>query len=135
MPHLKVEYSGNLEPRIDFAALLRSAHEAAFDVGCFAPNSIRSRAVRRDVFVVGDGDPANAFVHVEIRIRPGRSAEQKHRLVRAVFEHIWGVLEPVHCNSPVGLTVEVQEIDIEFRLFRENFEEHADARASAKSNG
>ena len=81
MPQITVEYSRNLETRADVRVLIDAVHEAARATGLFdLGNGIRTRAAPRDVYRVADGDPANAFVAVILRIAEGRSVEQRTRL-------------------------------------------------------
>ena len=80
MPHIVIEYSANLEGRMDPARLVRSAHAAALGTGVFKLGAVRTRAARRDVALVADGDPANAFVAVAVRIGTGRTEETRRAL-------------------------------------------------------
>ena len=44
MPHLTVEYSANLEPRLDVMGLLGAVHRSALSTGVFEIGGIRVRA-------------------------------------------------------------------------------------------
>ena len=66
MPHLIVEYSDNIETRLDLDGLLDRLHEEAVASGMFPLGGIRIRAYRAERYRVADCDPANAFVHVNI---------------------------------------------------------------------
>lgn len=119
MPHITVEYSANLERRIDPGRLVRAAHEAAAATGTFKIGGIRSRAARRDVVLIADGDPDNAFVAVEVRIGSGRSPEVRRSLGGAIFEAVGRELEAVFADAPLAISLEVVEID-ETAAFRRN---------------
>ena len=67
MPHLIIEYSANLEPELDVSALVRTVHDAAIASGVFPLGGIRTRAQRRDVYCVADGDPANRLLHLDVK--------------------------------------------------------------------
>ena len=71
MPHIVVEYSANLDKDLDIRNLVDRVHEAVLASGVFELGAVRTRAERRDVYRVADGDPNNGFVHVDIRIAPG----------------------------------------------------------------
>jgi 5-carboxymethyl-2-hydroxymuconate isomerase len=74
MPHIVVEYSANLEKSIDIRALVRRVHEAVLASGVFELGAVRTRAERREVYEIADGDPDNGFIHVGLSIAPGRDA-------------------------------------------------------------
>ena len=54
MPHLIVEYSGNLEKQLDMPAILRVVHDAALATGVFPFGGIRTRGERRDLYLIAD---------------------------------------------------------------------------------
>ena len=99
--------------------------------------SLRTRAFESTYFRVGDGRPENAFVHVVLRIRPGRAPDVKRQLGKSVFDAACEFLEPVFGASPLGLTLEVQEFDVEFRFLKNNMQEFwaRPARAIAEPAG
>ena len=56
---------------------------------------MRTRLKRREHYRVGDGSPENAFVHIDIRGRKGRTLEQKKAAVQTVYDQankteLWG---------------------------------------------
>lgn len=109
MPHLIVEYSDNLEPRMEVHTLLRRLHDAAEATGIFQPATIRTRARPCAHYVVGTGTGDDAFVHLEARIRPGRPETVQWSLA----ESLMAVLKDTFATElegngvRVGLTVEV----------------------------
>jgi 5-carboxymethyl-2-hydroxymuconate isomerase len=128
MPHLLLEWSGNLRGRVDFDAFLKAAHEAALGTGAFAVAALRTRGCERAHYRIADGAPDNAFVHATLRMRPGRDPATKRRIGEAVFDAIAGHLAPVFESLPLGLTFEVQEIDTGNRYLKSSIERHLDAR-------
>jgi 5-carboxymethyl-2-hydroxymuconate isomerase len=128
MPHLIIEWSGNLRGRVDFEALLKIAHEAALGTGAFAVAALRTRGCERAHYRVADGSPDCAFVHATLRIRPGRDAATKRRIGETVFEAIADHLAPVFEAIPLGLTFEVHEIDTANRYVKGSIERHLNAR-------
>ena len=111
MPHLIVEYSSNLEDRVDPRALVRAVHDAGVATGAFELKSVRTRAERRDVYVLANGDPDNAFVTVAVRILRGRDEETRRRVGEAIFNAVCRHLQRVSDVSPLAISLEVQEID------------------------
>ncbi len=111
MPHQIVEYSANLDDALDIDALLACVHEAALGTGIFPLAGLRTRAVRRDHYRIADGHPDNAFVHVLLRIRFGRSLADRERAADAISDALFGFLEPVSASRPLAISLDIQDID------------------------
>jgi 5-carboxymethyl-2-hydroxymuconate isomerase len=133
MPHVIVEYSANIEADITPQRLVEEIHSAAVGAGIAEPVAIRTRLMRRDVFRVGDGSPENAFVHIDIRGRKGRSLEQKKTMVQVIYDQANKTLDHVFKARPLALTVEFHEIDSETRLLRNGLRERAASGVAATS--
>jgi len=87
MPHLTLAYSANLIV-VDLARTLTACHDALAALG-FDRGVCKSRAVRHDAFLVGDGAPQHAFVHVELAVLDDRTPAQQ----RAAGEALLAVLQ------------------------------------------
>ena len=111
MPHLIVEYSANLEPGLDIPGLVTALHEAALETGVFPIGGIRTRAERRDVYRIADGHADNTFIHVQARIGTGRTAEVRQQAAEHIFARLKAQTANVFANRPLGLTLEIVEID------------------------
>jgi len=123
MPHVIVEYSANIEAEITPQQLVEEIHAAAITSGIAEPVAVRTRLKRREHFRVGDGSAENAFVHIDIRARKGRTLEQKKHAVQTIYDQANKTLEPVFQGRPLALTVEIHEIDPETRLLRNGMRE------------
>ena len=86
MPHVVVEFSANLRGRADVPRLLRTVHDAALATGVFPRGGTRTRAEERTDYLIADGHPDNAFVHVTLRIGHGRDLETRKRAGQQVFD-------------------------------------------------
>jgi 5-carboxymethyl-2-hydroxymuconate isomerase len=111
MPHIVVEYSANLEEDLDIRGLVEKVHEAALASGVFEIGAVRTRAERRDVYRIADGDTDNGFIHVDLRIAPGRDAATRKRVAQSVLDVVAEATRPVFARSGLGLSAEVHEID------------------------
>lgn len=111
MPHIIVEYSSNLESQVSPRRLVDALHRAALGTGVFPLGGLRTRAERRDVYAVADGDPENAFVAVMARIGAGRDAETRQSVAAALMAVLETETAEAFRTRGLGLTVEVQEID------------------------
>jgi 5-carboxymethyl-2-hydroxymuconate isomerase len=132
MPHVVVEYSANLRARIDVPALLRCLHEAALATGVFPLGGTRTRAAERTDYVVADGHPDNAFVHVSLRIGHGRDLETRRRAGQQVFDALCLQLAPVYDASPLAISFELQEIDPDLSFKHNNLHRHIEARRTGR---
>ena len=116
MPYLLVEYSANLGDEIDVSLLLQDLHATAIASGLFDPAATRTRAVSRDLVVMGNGNPRNSFVLITARIRRGRDEAVRRRLGEALLNAASERLDPVFDDRSMALNVEVHEIEgISFR--------------------
>jgi 5-carboxymethyl-2-hydroxymuconate isomerase len=129
MPHVTVEYSANLDGLVDLPKLLRQVHEAVMASGLFQLGAIRTRAEPRQLFVVADGDPDNAFIHVDLRIAPGRETAARQRLAQGVLDVVEAHTREVFARQGLGLSVEVREIDNTAALRLNNLHERMRAKA------
>ena len=111
MPHLIVEYSANLEHDLDPHALAAAIHQAALETGVFPIGGLRTRLARRDVYVIGDGHPDNRFIHVQARIGTGRAADVRAQAAEHIFAALKAATAAIFATRPLGLTLEIVEID------------------------
>lgn len=127
MPHIIVEYSSNLRDILRPELFIKEVHDAAVRTGAFAASALRTRASERTCYRVGDGHPENGFVHIVMRIRPGRGREEKLKLGESVFSAVCAYLKPIFDSRPLGLTYEIQEIETDFRFLKSNLGDRASA--------
>jgi 5-carboxymethyl-2-hydroxymuconate isomerase len=114
MPHIVIDYSPNLEDRLDIGGLARVLRDAAVETGVFPLAGIRVRAMRADHAVIADSDPANGYVDISVRLRGGRTREEKRRATEAVFGAAERYCARIMETSPFLLSLELRDIDPEF---------------------
>jgi 5-carboxymethyl-2-hydroxymuconate isomerase len=119
MPHITVEYSANLKNHIDIRKLVETIHQAALRTGVFEVAAVRTRAARRDDYVIADGHSDNAFVAIAVRVAPGRPPETRKRAGQEIFDAACELLKNVYETTPLAISLEVQEID-NTAAFRKN---------------
>jgi len=129
MPHLTLEYSANLEPELDVPAMVRAVHEAALGTGVFPIGGVRTRAARRDHYRIADGHPDNRFVHLDVKIAAGRPLERRKSAGEAIFKALTGALAPLFERYPVGISMEIMEINPDTSWKQNNLHEIVNARA------
>jgi len=131
MPHVICEYSANLDKKIQIDALLETLHSAMMRTGAAELGGLRTRADRRDHYRIADNDPANGFVNVTIRVAKGRPPEIRRLIAETVFADARKHLDSVYATSPFVLSVEVQEIDPDFRIHESNIRAWMKAKTPA----
>ena len=129
MPHIWVEYSANLEADIDVPALLKTVQDALIDDGTVFPFAgARTRGVPVANYLIVDGHPDNAFVHVLLRIAKGRSDEDKKVAAGRVFDAAKALLAPVSASRPLGISVQMEEADETLNFKTSNYREYLKRR-------
>ena len=128
MPHQIIEYSANLESRIEIQTLVDELHENAIGIDGLPIGGLRTRAERRDSYQVADRHPDNAFVHLILRLGHGRSLEKRREFGEAIFSALCELLEPVSSTSPLAISFEIQEIHPELTWKKNNLREYMASR-------
>lgn len=108
MPHVTVEYSDNLE--FDVQKLLARLHEELVATGAIRMQGIKSRAVCRPDYRVADGNPAYAFVHVNLLIKAGRPHEVQAEMSRRVLAVLEDTFGERFEDGYLALSVDIQEM-------------------------
>lgn len=111
MPHLSIEYSRNLDTRLDMPGFLHVLRDAAVATGVFPPAGIRVRAFAADHVLIADGDPRHGFIDISIRLRGGRSPEDKARATAAIFAAAEAFCAEDLVANSLMLSLEMRDID------------------------
>jgi len=128
LPHLIVEYSANIEDQIALDALLDKLHTCALGTGVFPLGGLRVRAHRADAFRIADKAPDNGFVHVTALIGHGRPLDVQQRAAEELFAVLTKHLEPLYDQSPLALSLNVQEFHPVLNFKKNNLHEYVKRR-------
>lgn len=129
MPHIVIEYSANLRERVEFPQFLLALRSAALTTGVFPLGGIRIRAYETSHYLIADGHPDNAFVHIMLRVGHGRDLETRKRACDAIFAAACEHLDALYRRIPLGISLEMQEIDAVLTCKKNNLHEYVKARA------
>lgn len=113
MPHLIVDYSPNMETRVDMAAFCDGLRRAAVETGALPLAGVRVRAVRADHVSIADGNPAHGYVDISLRLRAGRDLDTRKAATAHIFEAARAFLEPAMAVHSIALSFEMRDIDPE----------------------
>ena len=131
MPHQIIEYSANLDEEFAIDDLVREMHDTAVRLDSLPTGGIRTRAVRREHFLIADGHADNAFINVTLRIAEGRTAAEKKAAGEALFATLQRFVDAVYQRRPMALSLEIQEIDPGTRWKKGNIRDHMARRSTA----
>ena len=113
MPHITIDYSGNLEEAVDIAALCELLRKTGIETGVFPMAGIRVRALRADHVAIADGDPHHGYIDISVRLRGGRSFEARKMATERLFAAAREFLAPALASRPMALSMEMRDIDPE----------------------
>lgn len=128
MPHLILEYTDNLE--FDVQPLLARLHSELTATGAVNLKGIKSRAIRHTDYRIADGDPAYAFVHVNLLIREGRPIAVQQDAARRVMAVLKETFGKRFETGYLSLSVDIKEMREGIALT-----EHNIPTRDAKSSG
>ncbi|MCS3468484.1 5-carboxymethyl-2-hydroxymuconate isomerase [Pseudomonas sp. JUb42] len=110
MPHMTLEYTPNL-PSFDVRRTLLALNQALFASGQFTSEAdIQSKAVAVGEFQVGTLSTPRGFMHVQMALFNGRSAEVKRQLSASLLAVLQGVCE-WPSDLEVQLSVDIVDLD------------------------
>ena len=113
MPHFTIEYSANLDARVDMAGVVEVVRKAAVETGIFPLGGIRVRAVRCEHYTIGDGNPDFAFLDMVLRLGEGRDLQTRKTAGEHIFRALSAHLDPVFAKSKFALSFDMQINDKE----------------------
>jgi 5-carboxymethyl-2-hydroxymuconate isomerase len=120
MPHFTIEYSANLDKRVDMADVVELVRKAAVETGIFPVGGIRVRAIRCEHYAIGDGNPQLSFLSMVLRLGEGRDLAARRKAGEHIFGALSAYLDPVFANSKFALSFDMQINDKETSWKRNN---------------
>lgn len=119
MPHLRLEYTDNLE--IDAKPLFKAIHQQLADTGAINMKGLRSAALRLTDYWLADGYEGYQYIFVTLTVRGGRSLtvrQEFSRRIMAVLEETYGHLRE---GGYLSLSVDVREMERDVARTHHNF--------------
>jgi 5-carboxymethyl-2-hydroxymuconate isomerase len=129
MPHFTIEYSANLDERLDIGKVVEVVREAAVETGIFPPGGIRVRAIRCEHYAIADGNPHFGFLAMVLRLGEGRDLATRQKAGEHIFKVLSSHLDPVFSGSKFALSFDMQINDKETSWKRNNIHEALKAEA------
>jgi 5-carboxymethyl-2-hydroxymuconate isomerase len=123
MPHFTIEYSANLDARIDMGKIVELVRKAAVETGIFPLGGIRVRTVRCEHYAIADGNPQLGFLDMVLRLGEGRDLATRKKAGEHIFKVLSAFLDPVFAQSKFALSFDMQINDKETSWKRNNIHE------------
>jgi 5-carboxymethyl-2-hydroxymuconate isomerase len=130
MPHFTLEYSANLEARVDIGAVVDVVRKAAVETGIFPLGGIRVRAVRCEHYAIADGQRQFGFLDMVLRLGEGRDLAARKKAGEHIFKALSACLDPVFASSKFALSFDMQINDKETSWKRNNIHDALKAEAA-----
>jgi len=112
VPHLILECSDNIAEKNP--QLLNILHDCQQILVENLPTNLetcKSRLIRHQDYLLGNGEVTNAFVHLEVRVLVGRSVGLLTELAKRLKAHILSQLSESQCsNLKLKISVEIIEL-------------------------
>jgi len=124
MPHIFVEYSANLGEHLDVGEMVQSVHSAAASHRSVPLAGLRTRAIKRDDYLIANGNSANMFVAVIARLNGDRGQAPLVEVRDLLAEAVRTSLGNVAREQPIAISVEVQPIDAVMRVNENSIRDH-----------
>jgi 5-carboxymethyl-2-hydroxymuconate isomerase len=130
MPHFTIEYSANLDARLDIAEVVEVVRKAAVESGIFPLGGIRVRAIRCEHYAIADGNPEFGFLAMVLRLGEGRDLATRKKAGEHIFRVLSAYLDPVFAQSKFALSFDMQINDKETSWKRNNIHDLLKAEAA-----
>ena len=123
MPHFTIEYSANLDTRVDMGAVVEVVRKAAVETGIFPLGGIRVRAIRCEHCAIADGRPDFGFLDMMLRLGEGRDLATRKKAGEHIFKILSAYLDPVFASGKFALSFDMQINDKQTSWKRNNIHE------------
>ncbi len=111
MPQIRLEYTTNIDLKIDFKSLFTQLHQLVCDITGANLNACKSGVIPLQQYCIGDGADAHAFAFITINLLSGRSTDEKQTLSQKALALLRQYYEPAQSKHKLQLTVRVNDMD------------------------
>ncbi|KRR15682.1 5-carboxymethyl-2-hydroxymuconate Delta-isomerase [Bradyrhizobium retamae] len=123
MPHFTIEFSANLDGRVDMGAVVELVRQAAVETGIFPLGGIRVRAIRCEHYAIADGRQNYGFLDMVLRLGEGRDLVTRKKAGEHIFKALSAHLDSVFASEKFALSFDMQINDKETSWKRNNIHE------------
>jgi 5-carboxymethyl-2-hydroxymuconate isomerase len=112
MPELILEYTHNIVEKDNFSDLFAKLHKVMVEILPANLSGCLSRAVEIDHYYIGDGDSDNAFVHLQLSVKQGRSQDVLDKVAHSMKEILDKHFFTSAKKRNLKITLEVREMEV-----------------------
>ena len=123
MPHFTIEYSANLDGRVDMGAVVELVRKEAVATGIFPLGGIRVRAIKCEHYAIANGAKNLGFLDMVLRLGEGRDLPTRQKAGEHIFKALSSYLDPVFADLKFALSFDMQINDKETSWKRNNIHE------------
>ena len=123
MPHFTIEYSANLDGRVDMGAVVELVRKEAVATGIFPLGGIRVRAIKCEHYAIANGAKNLGFLDMVLRLGEGRDLATRQKAGEHIFTALSAYLDPVFADLKFALSFDMQINDKETSWKRNNIHE------------
>lgn len=110
MPQLILEYSANIIEQANLKNLLSVMNHILTESLPTELSSCKSRVTKHDIYCIGDGSSNNAFVHVNLKVMPGRSMNTLNHVGERLMDMMKEYFSESLQQLKLQLTIEIDEL-------------------------
>ncbi|AVT77849.1 5-carboxymethyl-2-hydroxymuconate isomerase [Rhodopseudomonas palustris] len=107
MPHFTIEYSANLDDKLDIAEVVELVRSTAIETGIFPVGGVRVRAIRCEHYAIADGRPGFGFMAMLLRLGEGRDLAARKRAGDHIFAQLSHYLDPLFGDEGFALSFDM----------------------------
>lgn len=108
MPHLIFECSEEIKSKISFVPIFLELHSILSDLLPTQMSSCKSRVIPYNEYLVGDV-ASNLFIHLTIKILPGRTADVKDMVGKTILKRLEKIVNDLDMDS-VSISTEIVDL-------------------------
>jgi 5-carboxymethyl-2-hydroxymuconate isomerase len=115
MPHLRIDYTANLDPQVCMGALCQALRVVLVGLRdekqqpVFPLLGTRVLAYPAPHHSAGAGTPGDAFIYLNLLITPGRSAATVNAVGSALLAAVRNHVDQAGLAAPLGITLHIDE--------------------------
>ena len=116
MPQILLQCTQNvLEKNLD--SLLLDIHKTLAENLPTQMDSCKTRVMRHEEYLVGDGSPKKAFVHLSIGVLPGRTTELLNTVAAILMEKLKAAFQQSLSELELQITIAIQDLPAVYHKF------------------
>lgn len=111
MPQLILEHSANIFEKQNLTKLFQTLHQLLTENLPTQLANCKSRAIEYTTYYVGDGNPNHAFVHINLKVLPGRDFATLQNTGEKIMEESKNYFTESAQKLNLQISLEISELE------------------------